>query len=219
MGTNPFLPENIEQFVWNHTRETPLQKRLRDETAPMPQHNMQISADEGAFLAFLIQATGAKNVLEIGTFTGYSALAMAMALPKDGRLTACDMSRVWTDIGRRYWKEAGVLDKIELRLGNAVETVEILLREGRADHFDFAFIDADKVNYDKYYEACLKLVRVGGMIALDNMLWSGSVADPDDHEPDTENIRAMNKKLLTDKRVDISLVTIADGVTLARRKV
>jgi predicted O-methyltransferase YrrM len=219
MGNNPFLPAHVEQYVTAAiTRETSVQKRLREETMQMPMHVMQISPDEAEFLAMLVRMIDAKNVLEIGTFTGYSALAMALALPEGGRLTACDISKEWTDIARRYWQEAGVAGKINLRLAPAKETLDALLKEGKKDSFDLAFIDADKTGYDGYYEACLKLVHVGGLIAFDNMLWGGAVADPKENASDTKALRALNLKLRDDPRVDMCLLTVADGVALARRR-
>jgi len=215
MSTNQFIPAHVDSFVVDTiNRETPLQKRLRAETAKMPMSQMQISADEGTFLAFLVKMTGAKRVLEIGTFTGYSALAMAMAMPEDGKVVACDVSEEWTAIARKYWQEAGVANKIDLHLAPALETVGKL----PAGSFDMAFIDADKANYDAYYEACLNLVRVGGLIVLDNMLWGGAVADENDQDKQTKVLRALNLKMRDDKRVDISLLTLADGVMLARKK-
>ncbi len=215
MSTNQFIPAHVDSFVVDTiNRETPLQKRLRAETAKMPMHQMQISADEGAFLAFLVKMTGAKRVLEIGTFTGYSALAMAMAMPEDGKVVACDVNEEWTSIARKYWQEAGVAHKIDLHLAPALETVGKL----PAGSFDMAFIDADKANYDAYYEACLNLVRVGGLIVLDNMLWGGAVADENDQDKQTKVLRALNLKMRDDTRVDISLLTLADGVMLARKK-
>ncbi len=219
MSTNQFIPAHIDAFVVDTiSRETPLQKRLRAETAKMPMFQMQISADEGAFLAFLVKMTGAKRVIEIGTFTGYSALAMALAMPGDGRIVACDVSEEWTSIARRYWQEAGVADKIDLRIAPALETMNQLAGQGAAGTFDLAFIDADKANYDGYYESCLALVRSGGLIVLDNMLWGGAVADENDQDKQTQVLRALNLKLRDDARVDISLLTIADGVMLARKK-
>ena len=196
------------------TRETALQRALRDETRAMPGAGMQIGPDQGQFLGFLVGLIGARRVLEIGTFTGYSALAMAQALPAGGRLDACDLDRGWTDIGRRYWARAGVADKITLHLGPALDTIA-----GFApDSFDLAFIDADKTSYDAYYEACLKLVRPGGVLALDNMLWSGAVADMSDMQPDTLALRRLNTKIHADERVDMSLLPIGDGLMLARRR-
>ena len=193
-------------------------RRLREETASMEQANMQIGPEQGQFMALLVEFIGARSVLEVGTFTGYSALAMAAALPENGALVACDVSEEWTAIGRRYWEEAGVAHKIELRLAPALETLDALLAEGRAGTFDFAFIDADKEGYDAYYERALELVRLGGLIALDNTLWEGKVVDPAATDVDTEAIRAINKKLAADERVTLSMVPIGDGLTLARKR-
>jgi caffeoyl-CoA O-methyltransferase len=165
-----------------------------------------------------VELIGARRTLEIGTFTGYSALAVALALPPDGRVIACDVSEEWTSVGRRYWEKAGVADKIDLRLGPAVETLQGLLANGQRDRFDFAFIDADKASYDAYYELCLQLVRPGGLIAVDNVLWSGKVADASITDADTEAIRRLNARLAKDERITLSLVPIGDGVTLARRR-
>ena len=199
-------------------RELPVMRRLREETASMEQANMQIGPEQGQFMALLIELIGARSVLEVGTFTGYSALAMAVALPENGALVACDVSEEWTAIGRRYWEEAGVAHKIELRLAPALETLDALLAEGRAGTFDFAFIDADKEGYDAYYERALELVRLGGLIALDNTLWEGKVVDPAATDVDTEAIRAINAKLALDERVTLSLITVGDGLTLARKR-
>ena len=218
MSSNPFLPELVETFVTETiNRETKVQRKLRDETQKMPMHQMQISPDEGAFLAMLVRITNARNVLEVGTFTGYSALAMALALPEGGKIVCCDVSKEWTDIAKGYWREAGVENKIDLRIAPAQETLDAMIKEGKKDIFDLAFIDADKAGYDGYYEACLKLVRAGGVIAFDNMLWGGAVADENEKEASTKALRALNLKLRDDKRVDISLVTVADGVMLARK--
>ena len=199
-------------------RELPVMRRLREETASMEQANMQIGPEQGQFMALLVELIGARSVLEVGTFTGYSALAMAVALPENGALVACDVSEEWTAIGRRYWEEAGVAHKIELRLAPALETLDALLAEGRAGTFDFAFIDADKEGYDAYYERALELVRPGGLIALDNTLWEGKVADPAATDVDTEAIRAINVKLVLDERVTLSLIPVGDGLTLARKR-
>jgi caffeoyl-CoA O-methyltransferase len=179
---------------------------------------MQISPEQGQFMALLVELMGARKTLEVGTFTGYSALVVALALPADGRVVACDVSEEWTSVARRYWDEAGVAHKIDLRLGPAWKTLESLLDEGRRHDFDFAFIDADKVNYDAYYELALELVRPGGLIAVDNTLWHGKVIDPAVTDDDTEAIRRLNAKLESDERVTLSLVPIGDGLSLARRR-
>jgi predicted O-methyltransferase YrrM len=178
---------------------------------------MQIGADQAALMALLVRAIGARRCIEIGTFTGYSALAVAGALPEDGKLICCDISAEWTAIARRYWIEAGVADRIDLRLAPALDTLRELARDG-GGQYDFAFIDADKSNYGAYYEACLALLRSGGLIVLDNMLWSGRVADPDHHDADTDAIRALNAKIDIDGRVDASLLTVGDGVMLVRKR-
>ena len=217
--TRSLLPDAVEQYVTGLiTRETPLHARLRAETAALPEARMQIGADQGALLALLARLIGARYALEIGTFTGLSALAVAAALPVDGRLIACDVNEEWTAIARRYWAEAGVAGRIELRLAPALDTLGQLLRERGAGSFDFAFIDADKPAYDAYYEACLRLVRPGGLIALDNMLWHGSVADANDHEATTEILRALNLKIRDDPRVESCLLTVGDGVMVAVRR-
>jgi predicted O-methyltransferase YrrM len=211
--------DEVEHYVTEViSRETPLQKRLRRETEADPLARMQIGPDQAAFLAMLVHVTSARRALEIGTFYGYSALAVAAALPDDGRLIACDISEEWTSVGRRYWREAGVDHKIDLRLAPALETLDLLLREGASETFDFAFIDADKQNYDTYYEACMKLVRPGGLIALDNMLWHGSTAGPPSNDPETRTLQQLNLKIRDDARVDASLLSIGDGVMLARRR-
>jgi len=216
MPKRSLLPDAVEDYVSRLiTRETPVQQRLREETAALPEAGMQIGADQGALLALLLRVLGARRVLELGTFTGYSALAMAAALPQDGRLLTCDVSETWTSMARRHWEAAGLSHKIELRLGPALETLRQLLRENGPQSFDFAFIDADKPAYDAYYEACLQLIRPGGLIALDNMLWSGAVADPANQEPNPATIRALNLKIRDDPRVDACLLTIGDGLMLA----
>lgn len=199
-------------------REHDALRRLREETAAMSQSNMQIAPEQGQFMALLVQLLGAKKTLEVGVFTGYSSLAVALALPPDGRVVACDVSEEWTQIARRYWREAGVADKIDLRLAPALDTLDQLLGEGQAGSFDFAFIDADKGNYDAYYERTLELVRAGGLICIDNVLWSGRVADPQATDEDTAAIRALNLKLRGDERVTLSLVPVADGLTLALKR-
>ncbi len=206
-----------DYILANTLREPPLLKELREETAKLPQAMMQISAEQGQFMALLVQLIGAKRTIEVGTFTGYSALVVALALPPDGQVIACDISKEFTDLGRRFWAKAGVAGKIDLRLGPALQTLDKLLSEGQAAKFDFAFIDADKTNYMNYYERCLRLVRPGGLIAIDNVLWSGAVANPADSEPDTEAIRAVNRHVHHDSRVSLSLVPIGDGLTLLRK--
>jgi caffeoyl-CoA O-methyltransferase len=216
--TEPLSDELYDYLLRVSLREPELLGRLREETGALEQANMQIGPEQGQFMALLVELLGGRRTLEVGTFTGYSALAVAQALPPDGRIVACDVSEEWTRVARRYWEEAGVAHKIDLRLGPARETLEALLAEGRREDFDFAFIDADKPSYEAYYELCLELVRPGGLIAVDNTLWSGKVIDPTVTDSDTEAIRRFNEKLRVDERVTVSLVPIGDGLTLARRR-
>jgi caffeoyl-CoA O-methyltransferase len=199
-------------------REPAILARLREETLRMAEASMQISPEQGQFMALLLRLLGARRVLEIGVFTGYSSLVMAQALPPEGRIIACDVSEEWTQVARRYWAEAGVADRIDLRLAPALQTLAALAADGWAGRFDFVFIDADKERYAEYYEAALALLRPGGLIALDNMLWSGRVADPAASDADTVAIRQINERLRDDERVDLSLVPIGDGLTLARKR-
>ncbi|MBL8226142.1 MAG: class I SAM-dependent methyltransferase [Chromatiales bacterium] len=199
-------------------REPDVLVRLRAETARLPAAGMQVSPEQGQFMALLVRLLGARRCLEVGTFTGYSALACALVLPPDGRLVTLDVSADWTAVARRHWLDAGVADRIDLRLGPAAGSLAALLAEGAADSFDFAFIDADKTGYDDYYELALQLVRPGGLIAFDNVLWSGRVADPNAQDADTSALRALNRKLHADARVDLSMLPIGDGLTLARRR-
>jgi O-methyltransferase len=218
MGARSLLPDEIERYVGETiTKETPLQKRLRAETAKLPMAMMQIGPDQGALLALLARLIGAKRTLEIGTFTGYSALTVAQALPEGGKVIACDVSEEWTAIARRYWREAGLADRIELRLGPAAESLKALLEAGGAGSFDFAFIDADKSGYDTYYELCLRLIRPNGLVAIDNVLWSGAVLDSKKRDADTAALRALNLKIRDDARVDSALLTVGDGLMLARK--
>ncbi|MBD2165238.1 class I SAM-dependent methyltransferase [Calothrix membranacea FACHB-236] len=199
-------------------REPEILQRLRQETASHPSGNMQISPEQGQFMRLLVQLIGAKKTLEVGVFTGYSSLSVALALPADGKIIACDVSEEYTAIARLYWQEAGVSDKIDLRLAPALATLDQLLATGQANTFDFAFIDADKVNYDGYYERALQLIRPGGLIAIDNVLWSGRVANPEIQNESTQAIRILNQKLHNDERVTLSLLPIGDGLTLALKR-
>lgn len=199
-------------------REDPLLKRLRDETLAMPQANMQIAPEQGQFMAMLVRLMGAKRCIEVGTFTGYSALCVARAIGSDGRLIACDMNVEWTAIAQRYWQEAGVANRIDLLIGPGDQSLEGLISSGESGSFDFAFIDADKANYLRYYELCLSLLRQGGLIAIDNTLWDGAVVDRMNKEASTRAIRELNEFVYKDDRVDISLVPIGDGLTLARKR-
>ena len=202
----------------NWLRESALKRRLREETAKMPGAGMQISAHQGQQMALLTRMVGAKRAVEVGTFTGYSALSVAEALPEDGKLWCCDVSEEWTKIGRRYWKEAGLERRIELTIAPAVKTLDWLLAQGLTGQLDLAFIDADKENYDAYYERCLKLVRRGGLVLIDNVLWGGSVANLAEDDEDTEAIRALNAKLKADERVDLTLFAVGDGMTCALKR-
>jgi len=199
-------------------REPEILLKLRQETASHPRSGMQISPEQGQFMRLLVELIGAKKALEVGVFTGYSSLSVALALPDDGKIIAADVSEEFTAIARRYWQEAGVADKIDLRLAPALETLDQLLATGQAETFDFAFIDADKENYDAYYERSLQLIRPGGLIAIDNVLWSGKVADPQYQDESTQALRALNEKLHHDERVALSLIPIADGLTLAIKR-
>lgn len=214
---------NVDEALYDYLlsvslHETDVMRRLREETSHLPMGGMQIAADQGSFMALLVKLLGAKKTLEVGVFTGYSSLVVASALPEDGKVVACDVSEEWTSIGRRYWEEAGVAHKIELNLAPGTETLDRLLAEGQAGTFDFAFIDADKNNYDHYYERALKLLRSGGLIAVDNTLWHGRVIDETAQDDDTVAIRALNAKIHADERVTSSLVPIGDGVMLALKK-
>jgi len=207
-----------EYLIGTSLREPEVLRELREETRPMPEADCQISPEQGQFMALLLKVMGARRVLEVGTFTGYSSTAMALALPEGGKIVTCDRSKEWTDIARRYWEKAGVEGRIELSLGEAEESLKYLLLAPGPDSFDFAFIDADKTNDSLYFEQCLRLVRPGGIIAIDNTLWSGRVADRSKRDADTLAIRAFNAERLKDDRVDLSLVPIADGLTLCRKR-
>jgi predicted O-methyltransferase YrrM len=213
IGLSDELNAYLEQFG---VREPAVLRRLREETAQMPESQMQIAVEEGALLALLVGLIGARRIVEVGTFTGYSSTAMAMALPPGGQIVCCDVSKEYTDVAMRAWAEAGIADRVELHLAPATETLDALLEAGRAGTFDMAFIDADKPNYAAYYDRCLRLVRAGGLIAIDNVLWSGRVADPANQEASTLAIRALNAAIAADPRVDVAMVPIADGLTLAR---
>jgi len=219
MGRAVTMTDTLYRYLVAHSvREHPVLAELREETAKLPQAVMQIGADQGQFMALLARLTGARHCLEVGVFTGYSSLAVALALPEEGNIIALDVSEEWTAIARRYWKKAGVERKIDLRLGPALDTLDTLVSLRQPDLFDFAFIDADKGNYLGYYERCLQLVRAGGLIAVDNTLWSGDVADPANQKPDTVSLRAFNDALHHDERIDLALLPVGDGLTLARKR-
>jgi predicted O-methyltransferase YrrM len=213
------LPADLEQYLVKHgVREPELLARLRAETALIPQHNMQIAPEQGALLALLVELTGAKRCLEIGTFTGYSSLIVALAMPPDGTIVCCDVSEEWTAVARRYWAQAGVADRVDLRLAPALETLDALLADGAEGTFDFAFVDARKSEYPDYHERVVRLLRSGGLAAYDNVLWGGAVADESKQDADTLAIRRLNDRLATDQRVTIAMLPLADGVTLARKR-
>jgi len=216
---NLALEPRIYRYLVDHSvREHPALRELREATAGMPHAGMQISPEQGQFMALLVRLLDAKRTLEIGVFTGYSAMSVALALPPGGKIVACDVSEEWTAMARRHWEKAGVAAKIDLRLAPALQTLDKLIAEGAAGTFDFAFIDADKSNYPGYYERCLVLVRKGGLIAIDNTLWSGAVADPANRERDTLAIRDFNDALHRDERVDLSMLPVGDGLTLALKR-
>jgi caffeoyl-CoA O-methyltransferase len=199
-------------------REHPVLERLRRETLALPEAEMEISPEQGQLMALLARLIGAKRCLEVGVFTGYSSLVTALALPDDGRILACDVSERWTAIARRYWREAGVEHKIDLRLAPALQTLDALLASGEAGRYDYAFIDADKNNYGGYYERALELLRPNGLLMFDNTLWSGKVADPAETDDETAALRALNARLHRDERIDLSLTPIGDGFTLVRKR-
>ena len=214
---NVGLPDDVYDYLIRvGVHEPEILARLRDETGRHPGGVMQVPPEEGAFLRLLAELVGARRCLEIGTFTGYSSLSVALALPPDGSIVCCDVSEAFTSIARRYWQEAGVEDKVDLRLGSAVVTLDQLLEEGAEGTFDMAFIDADKGSYPAYWERCVRLVRSGGVIVVDNVLWSGAVADPSDQSADTNAIRAVNERIHADDRVTSVLLPVADGMTVAR---
>lgn len=198
--------------------EPEVMARLREETARLPSSQMQIGPEQGAFMGWLVGLIGARRAIEVGTYTGYSALAVSRAMGSEGRLVCCDVSEEFTRVARRYWAEAGVADRIELRLGPARDTLDALLAGGAAGSYDFAFIDADKEGYDAYYERCLALLRAGGVVAIDNVLWGGKVADASHDEASTKALRALNAKVGSDPRVDACMIPIGDGLTLARKR-
>lgn len=210
--------EVYEYLQKKSLREPEVLKKLREQTHKMSMGHMQISPEQGQFMRLLIELMNAKKTLDIGTFTGYSALSVALALPENGRVIACDINGEWTKIAKKYWEIAGVFQKIDLKLAPAIETLQQLIDQGEANTFDFSFIDADKLNYANYYELSLKLVRSGGLIAIDNVLWDGLVADPNVNDPNTVAIRELNEFVLRDERVTMSMLPIGDGLTLVRKK-
>ena len=213
------LEETLADYIQSiFLREPDILRQLREETAKLSMAQMQISAEQGQFMALLVQLIGAKKTLEIGVFTGYSALAVALALPNDGKVIACDISEEYMSIAKDFWGRAGVSEKIDLRIAPALETLEKLITEGEAESFDLAFIDADKRNYENYYERVLTLLRPGGLILIDNVLWSGKVVDPTITDKQTQAIREFNQKLHQDSRINLSLIAIADGLTLALKR-
>jgi caffeoyl-CoA O-methyltransferase len=213
------LTDSLHAYLLDKgVHEHPQLKALREETSTLRAAMMQISPEQGSFMSLLVKLIGAKRTIEVGTFTGYSALAVALAMPDDSLTICCDVSDEWTSIGRKHWEQAGVANKIDLRLAPATETLQTLMDDGQAESFDFFFIDADKDNYDTYYEFALKLLMPGGLIAVDNVLWNGAVADPDAQDEMTTAIRAINDKIYADDRVDMTLLPIGDGLSLARKK-
>ena len=212
------LDDTLYRYLLDHAlREHPEQTALREATAKHPRGGMQISPEQGQFMALLVKLIGARRTIEIGTFTGYSALTVALALPADGKILACDISDEYTAVGKPYWRRAGIADKIELVIAPATETLDARIAAGETGSYDFAFVDADKEGYDGYYERCLRLVRQGGLIGFDNTLWGGDVARPA-HDADTRALQAVNDKLHRDERIDMAMLPIGDGLTLARKR-
>ena len=215
---NTALDDELRAYLVTHSaRETPAQAGIREATRSHPAAGMQIGPEQAQFLGLLVKLIGARRTIEIGVFTGYSALAVALALPEDGKLLACDVSDEYTRVGRPFWEQAGVARKIDLQLGPAIATLDARIAAGEAGQYDFAFIDADKTGYDAYYERCLVLLRPGGLIAIDNVLWGGSIARPS-QDADTAALQALNVKIHADARVDMAMLPIGDGVTLARKR-
>lgn len=213
------VTDRIHEYLLATTvREPSVLAELREETRRMPMARMQIAPEQGQLMGLLVELIAARRTIEIGVFTGYSAIAVALALPPDGRLIACDVNEAWTNVARRYFERAGVAGKIELHLRPALETLDALLASGESGSFDFAFVDADKESYGAYYERCLELLRTGGLVAFDNALWGGDVAEPGNQDPDTVAIRELNRRVAADPRVSISLVPIGDGLLLARKR-
>lgn len=212
------VDDRVSEYLMERSGEPSVLASLRAETARMPMARMQISPEQGKFMALLVELLVARRIIEVGVFTGYSSLAMALALPTGGQIIACDVSVEWTSIAARYWEAAGVSDKVELRLAPALQTIDALIDEGGSGSFDLAFIDADKENYGEYYEKSLELLRVGGLIVVDNALWGGSVADDSAQDEETAAIRALNERATSDPRVTSSLVPVGDGLLLARKR-
>ena len=218
--TTSSITESVYDYLLSVSlREADVLGELRDETVSHPNANMQISPEKGQFMQMLVRLIGAKKVVEVGVFTGYSSLAVALALPETGRIVACDISEEYTSIAQRYWEKAGITDRVDLRLAPAVETLHHLLKHDQAaETFDMAFIDADKESYLLYYERILRLLRPGGLMLVDNVLWSGLPADPEHHDSNTDAIREFNAFLFQDEGIDLSLLPLADGLTLARKR-
>jgi predicted O-methyltransferase YrrM len=213
------LPADLHAYMLEvGAREPAILRELRDETATLPEHDMQIAPEQGALMALLVELTGARRCIEVGTFTGYSSTRVALALPPEGSVVCCDISREWTDVARRFWERAGVADKMELRLGPALDTLDALITEGQAETFDFAFLDADKVSYPEYSDRLLTLLRPGGLLAIDNVFWGGQITDAASRDASVRGIRRMNQALADDSRVSLAMVPIADGLTLARKR-
>jgi predicted O-methyltransferase YrrM len=213
------LAPDLHAYLVEHgVREPDILRRLREETADLPQHDMQIAPEQGALMALLVGLIGARRCIELGTFTGYSSLAVALALPADGEIVCCDVSEEWTSVARRYWSEAGVADRVDLRLGPALETLDDLIAGGASGTFDFAFIDASKQEYPDYHERILRLLRQGGLAVYDNVFWDGDILDDSKTDPDTVGVRRLNDRLLADERVSISMIPVADGLTLVQKR-